>query len=131
MITTLHDTIRSGYEQWFAAVMAKNTAELAGLLDDTFVYTDIFGVVRYKAGYLALVERIPAGGITLRMEHLDAHRAGAAVVVTGHYRVVGATEDGTDLSSHTQFSALWSSGDDGGSWRCLAHHATRRSDPPG
>jgi ketosteroid isomerase-like protein len=129
MITTTEDTIGHRYEQWFSAVMARDTAALAALLDDTFVYTDIFGVVRHKAAYLGLVERIPAGGITMRMEHLNVHRSGTVVVVTGRYRVVGSTADGTNLSSHTQFSALWT--DETGSSRCLAHHATRRRDPSG
>jgi len=129
LATALDDAIRQGYGQWFDAVMAKDTARLAGRLDDAFVYTDIFGVVRYKAGYLALVERIPVGGITMQMEHLDTHRLGTVAVVTGHYRVAGSLDDGTDLSSHTRFTAVWQ--EHGGSWRCVAHHATRHTDDAG
>jgi ketosteroid isomerase-like protein len=129
LITALDDTILDGYEQWFGAVMAKDVDTLGGLLDETFVYTDIFGVVRYKAGYLALVERIPPGGITMRMEHLDVHCLATVALVTGRYRVGGGLDDGTDLSSHSRFTAVWQETD--GAWRCLAHHATRLVAPAG
>ena len=127
MITALNETVRQRYEQWFAAVMAADTVALAELLDDEFIYTDIFGVVRYKAGYLALVERIPPGGILMVVEAVDAHDHGALALVTGQYSVTGATDDGIDLSSHTRFSALWAQR--AGAWRCLAHHATRQCGP--
>lgn len=126
MITALRDTARQRYEQWFEAVMVNDTAALAELLDDDFIYTDIFGVVRYKAGYLAHVQRIPAGGITMDVGEVSAFDHGELTLVTGHYRVAGATDDGTDLSSQTRFTALWR--DQEGVWRCLAHHATRRRD---
>jgi ketosteroid isomerase-like protein len=123
MAQDLKGSVRRAYDGWFNAVMALDIRTLAGLLDDGFVYTDIFGAVRDKPGYLAHVGRIPPGGIEMQLEAVEVRALSGAVLVTGAYGVAGALADGTDLSSSTRFTALWAV--DQGEITCLAHQATR------
>ena len=48
------------YTRWFEAVVAGDTTPFADRLADDFCYVDIFGAVRDRAGYHALLADIPA-----------------------------------------------------------------------
>lgn len=115
------------YRRWFTAVEARDVLVLDELLDGGFVYTDLFGTVRDKTGYLRLVEGIPLGMIKMTMKVVQARDLGAYALLHGEYQVEGSLADGTDISSHTRFTALWLV--DGTVSRCLTHHATRRAVP--
>ena len=110
------------YARWFEAVMAGDTAPFADLLADDFCYVDIFGAVRDRAGYHALLADIPAGNLTMTLGTVEASALGPLVRAVGDYTVGGRLAGGKDITSHTRFTSLWSP--DAGTWRCHTHHAT-------
>ena len=120
--------IAACYHRWFEAVMTGDMTPFAALLAPDFRYVDIFGAVRDGAGYHALLAEIPAGNLIMTLGALDTRPLGAVVCALGDYTVAGNLADGSDLSSHTRFTSLWSNGT--GDWRCHGHHATSIVIPP-
>ena len=116
------DALSRCYRRWFEAIMAGDTAPFAELLADDFRYVDIFGAIRDAAGYHALLADIPAGNLTMTLGEVNGREIGPLVCAVGDYTVKGHLADGKDVSSHTRFTALWSTA--AGSWRCHSHHAT-------
>ena len=118
----LAGTIRGLYESWFAALPRRDRAFFDRVISDDWVYTDIFGTVKGKADYFALLELIPQDAPPNRMRELAVRRFGDLAIVHGHYEVATVLRDGTDTSSSTRFTAVWI--DRGREWQSLAHHAT-------
>lgn len=114
---------RDLYEQWFAALPARDREFFQRVISDDWVYTDIFGEVKGKQAYLRLLDLIPTDATPNRMRELTVRRFGELALVHGRYEVDAVLLDGTDTSSSTRFTAVWIDRGDG-SWQSLAHHAT-------
>lgn len=126
-VPELQEEFEALYEQWFTAAVARDTGTFETLLDDVFIYTDIFGTVRGKPEYVGLIQALPPNGLSMTMECLRTRRCGDHILVTGEYAVDGRLVSGEDITSQTRFTALWAPLN--GGWRCLMHHATRQSEP--
>lgn len=113
------------YHRWFDAAMAGDPEPFTEMVADDWVYTDIFGTVWDKPGYLDLIRSLSGTGLIMKLTDLTVRPYGELALVTGEYTVEGGTSTGKDLSSETRFTALWSHS--GGHWCSLAHHATRRT----
>jgi ketosteroid isomerase-like protein len=122
---TVETQLRAAYDHWFEAAMAGDPEPFNEMVTDDWVYTDIFGAVWDKAGYLDLIKSLAGTGLVMKLTDLTARPHGDLALVTGEYVVEGLTSAGKDLSSETRFTALWTNS--GGRWRSLAHHATRRA----
>lgn len=104
---------------WNEAESHKDAKALAGLLADTFTYTDSDGNLADKAQFLA---DIKSGTSTLIVnEGMKAESYGNVIVVTGTYREEGI-EKGKPYKARGRFTDTWIRKE--GQWLCAASQET-------
>jgi ketosteroid isomerase-like protein len=108
--------------QWFGAIKRHDGAWFERMMADDWQYVMIDGSVKDKRWYVQAMQQPFDGEPSTELHELTARVYGNLAIATGHY-TIKATSRGTDLSSHTRFTAVWKKHAD--VWQALAHHATR------
>lgn len=105
--------------KWTEAAKSGNAGELAPLLADSFVSTDVDGTVRNKAQTL---ERVKTGTWeTNQISDVKVAVYKSAAVVTGAWTGKG-TSDGKPVDSQERWTDTWVAMN--GKWRCVASHSS-------
>lgn len=114
-------TLKALEEKWAASQVKGDTAAMEALLADTFVYTDIEGGVKDKAG---MIREIKAGTLKIeaaKVEDLKVMVYGDAAVVTGRW-VGKGIENGKPFEDTERWTDTWVL--QKGRWRCVASQST-------
>lgn len=116
-----HDEMRQAVQEAddrrVAALVAKDYDTFADLLSDTLVYQHASGKIDSKASYLPQFREGRVAFLASRLEQVETHVVGGAVVREGiaHNDLV---VEGRPLSAGTRFFSVW--GCDNGRWLMVA-----------
>jgi ketosteroid isomerase-like protein len=106
---------------WNQAEQRKDAKALEALFDNDLVYVDYDGTLRNKSDFLARTKATTTHPEVEITESMTAHKAGAAIVVTGIYLAKGV-ENGKPYVRRGRFVDTWISRD--GNWLCVVSQST-------
>ncbi len=104
---------------WNQAQLARDGKALAGLVTDTYVYTDTGGTVMNKAQFLADTQDRSYRLATVANSDVKVYLYDNAAVVIGAYHTKGIYK-GNPFDHHGRFTDTWVFQNN--QWQCVATH---------